>query len=340
MLNMNIESLLNQALKVYDLEPDSVFFEKTLPGFYHNDYHFKIRVQGNCYSARFIGTNRYSHDVFTELTDQVLAEQMKYIDFLNNNEVPFMRLIKTSNSEEYTKISWGGTEYTFLLFDWMDGQHITHCTESVSYRFGKMARKIHDISKDYKANLPRKSHIVGSKKFISILQNEARKHSMEVQSLLQNYIHLANEHVKMAYSTNHDEFIMQSDLNPLNVLWNDEENIIGIVDFEHIGYTDRIEGLAWLIKWYSRPNGIQSHDVSIKLTESFLLGYGAHDFIGNEERVRLSSLLWLTGSLNWGFVNKTMKVLKMEDLNLLEQHLDRFRSRGTNLSSLISTKKR
>ena len=129
---------------------------------------------------------------------------------------------------------------------------------------------------------------------------------------------------------------MQSDLNPLNVLWDNEENIIGIVDFEHIGYTDRIEGLAWLIKWYSRTSGLGSHDVSPKLTESFLLGYRSHDFLRQEELLRLSSLLWITGCLNWGFVNKTINILKNGNRNQLYDHLAIFRERGIKLSSLVS----
>ena len=41
------------------------------------------------------------------------------------------------------------------------------------------------------------------------------------------------------------EFIVQTDLNPLNVLWDSSEQIKGIVDFESISYVDRIEGLSF-----------------------------------------------------------------------------------------------
>ncbi|MEK1830292.1 phosphotransferase [Priestia megaterium] len=72
---------------------------------------------------------------------------------------------------------------------------------------------------------------------------------------------------------------MQSDLNPLNILWDETDSITGIIDFEHIGYTDRIEGIAWLIKWYSRTQGIGNNEVSPRLAQSLLKGYGMRSFL-------------------------------------------------------------
>jgi Ser/Thr protein kinase RdoA (MazF antagonist) len=330
-------SMLYHAIKLYDLDINTLMIEIELPGVYHTDYHYKIRVQEKSYSARFISQNRYDHDIFFELTDHVLEEQMEYIDFLNTNDIPFMRPISTIMSKRFAKINWNGVDYRFLLFDWIEGKHITHCTESVSFKFGMIARKFHDVSLNYKCTLPKESHVIGSMKMISILENVLLSANITDvnQSLLHEYIILAKEKIDCAY-TSKLEYIMQSDLNPLNILWDDEENIIGIIDFEHIGYIDRIEGLAWLIKWYSRTKGIESHDVSPELTESLLLGYNAKDFLRQEERTRLSSLLWITGCLNWGFVNKTIKILENEDQNHLVGHLAIFRDRGLKLSSLIS----
>ena len=68
---------------------------------------------------------------------------------------------------------------------------------------------------------------------------------------LREYINLATYHIECAYTSNL-QFIVQTDLNPLNVLWDSSQCVKGIVDFESIGYVDRIEGLAFLIKWYFR----------------------------------------------------------------------------------------
>ncbi|PEW84522.1 hypothetical protein CN445_20370, partial [Bacillus cereus] len=107
----------------------------------------------------------------------------------------------------------------------------------------------------------------------------------------------------------------------------------GIIDFESIAYVDRIEGLAFLIKWYSRTEGIQSHKVCSKVARAFLEGYKASNILTSNDYKRLSSLLWLSGSLNWNFVKKMLSVL--EDARRLEEHLKVYKIRGERLSSLL-----
>ncbi|MED1557036.1 hypothetical protein P4U73_12365 [Bacillus paramycoides] len=97
---------------------------------------------------------------------------------------------------------------------------------------------------------------------------------------------------------------------------------------------DRIEGLAFLIKWYSRTEGIQSYEVYSSIVRSFLEAYKAHNILTLNDYKRLYSLLWLSGSLNWNFVKKTMNIL--DDTRCLEEHLKVYRVRGERLSSLIS----
>ncbi|TCJ82334.1 UNVERIFIED_ORG: hypothetical protein EDC93_103518 [Bacillus cereus] len=47
----------------------------------------------------------------------------------------------------------------------------------------------------------------------------------------------------------------------------------------------------------------------------------------------IHSLLWLSGSLNWNFVKKTMSLLGEE--NELVEHLRVYKIRGGSLSSLL-----
>ncbi len=144
---------------------------------------------------------------------------------------------------------------------------------------------------------------------------------------------LAKYHIECAHTTDL-RFIVQTDLNPLNVIWNSNQCVKGIVDFESIGYVDRIEGLAFLIKWYSRTKGIESHEVYSSVAKTFLEGYRAHNILTSNDYKRLSSLLWLSGALNWNFVKKTLSML--DDVGRLEEHLKVYRVRGERLSSLIS----
>lgn len=164
-------------------------------------------------------------------------------------------------------------------------------------------------------------------RFIKLLENKGG-----TCKELRGYIELAKCHIECAH-TNSLEFIVQTDLNPLNVLWGLSQKVKGIVDFESISYVDRVEGLAFLVKWYSRTEGIHSHEVCSSVASSFLEGYKANNILTSNDYKRLSSLLWLSGSLNWNFVKKTLNVL--EDAGQLEEHFEVYRVRGERLSSLL-----
>lgn len=250
-----------------------------------------------------------------------------------------MRRIPTIEGLDFLKLTWEGSQYRFFLFEWIEGRHITHCTESVAYTFGAMARKIHTLAADHVSTLPQISHREGSIKFLTILEDATYATTSECRDLLSSYLSDAKKHIDFAFKSAR-EFIMQSDLNPLNILWDESETIIGIVDFEHIGYTERVEGLAWLIKWYSRTEGLSSHEVSPKLAESLLTGYGADDYLLREDWDRIPDLLWLTGCLNWGFVEKTVRILNqpgpVSKMTLeLDAHLTKYWERGKKLSALV-----
>jgi len=240
-----------------------------------------------------------------------------------------MQIQENMAGDCFSLLTWNEEQYRFVLSTWMEGEHITHCTETIAEVFGKEARKIHDISSTFQSpTFQKKSHLDGYGEFIKLLENKGGTCKQ-----LQRYMDLAKYHIECAH-TSDLEFIVQTDLNPLNVIWNSNQCVKGIVDFESIGYVDRIEGLAFLLKWYSRTEGIESHVVCSKIARAFLEGYGANNILTSNEYKRLSSLLWLSGSLNWNFVKKTMSLLG--DERKVEEHLRVYKIRGENLSVLVS----
>ncbi|CAG7597191.1 Stress response kinase A [Paenibacillus solanacearum] len=332
--------LLHYALAAYDMNADSVAVESVMPRNFHGDAHYKIRIGELAYSARFISGSRYEHDVFLPLTDAVLTEQMRFISFLNGHGIPFMRPVPTVSGEDYHKLVWNGAEYRFFLFEWIEGRHITRCTDSVAYKIGALVRRLHALAANYECALPKISHREGSLTFLSMLEEAASAAPAECRKLLHPYIADAQRHIGQAHRSTR-EYRMQSDLNPLNILWDDKEQCIGIVDFEHIGYTERIEGLAWLIKWYSRTAGLFSHHVSPALAQSLLDGYRASDDLKPADWERLPSLIWLTGCLNWGFVDKTRRIVKQsisasQMKTELDAHLTKYTERGAKLGALLT----
>lgn len=330
--------LIKKALKFYSLGNESLLIEKELhKDSWNSDLHYKIVADGKPFSARFIRNNRSPNNVFGEISNDTLFEQTKFCQFLVNNEVPFMHLLPVSEDLPFNTFEWENEIYRFILFEWIEGQHITHCDEYIAEEFGKMARKFHDISSLYKSSVfPKKSHLVGYSQFVDDLRSKAKAFEISLENLMmvEEYLETAEHHIEYA-KTKQFDFIVQSDLNPLNVLWDENKKVIGIVDFESIGYSDRIEGLAWLIKWYSRTNGIASTEMSPIVANAFIKGYKINEFLCKNDIGRLSSLIWLSGCINWNFVRSTIKILETNNDEMLKKHFDVYKQRGKKLLSLI-----
>jgi Ser/Thr protein kinase RdoA (MazF antagonist) len=330
--------LLEKALQPYFIGNGSLVIEKELHiASWHHDLHYKILVDGKAYSARFIKHNRSSNMVFGVITNEVLLEQAKFCQYLVKQHIPFMKLVPISETMPFHTVEWEGENYRFILFQWIEGQHITHCNEHLAEEFGKMARRFHDVSSVYDSSVfPKTSHLVGYNGFVDQLRNKMNSLSIPhyLFEMVEDYLKVTEGHLAKATTQSYD-FIIQSDLNPLNVIWNDDKIVTGIVDFESIGYTDRIEGLAWLIKWYSRTMGIHSSEMSSNVAYAFLKGYRADEFMRHHDIGRLSSLIWLSGCINWNFVKKTIFILETKDKEELKKHFDFYYHRGEKLLSLI-----
>lgn len=324
-----MKHIIKDVLINYFKEIHSLAVEEELhKNSWNTDLHYKIMVNGKRYSARFINSKRTINPAFGALSNEQLIEQVRFTYYLREHGVLFMQINKNRSGESFTLVAWNDEQYRFILSNWIEGEHITLCTEAIAEAFGKEARKVHDISSAFQSAIfQKKSHLDGYVEFINMLESKT-----STCKELREYIDLAKYHIDCAY-TSELEFIVQTDLNPFNVLWGSSQQVKGIVDFESISYVDRIEGLAFLIKWYSRTKGIQSHKVCPEVARAFLEGYKANNILTSNDYKRLSSLLWLSGSLNWNFVKKTMSLFG--DGRELEEHLKVYRVRGERLSSLF-----
>ncbi|QWH61558.1 aminoglycoside phosphotransferase family protein [Bacillus mycoides] len=324
-----MKHIIKDVLINYFKEIHSLAVEEELhKNSWNTDLHYKIMVNGKRYSARFINSKRTINPAFGALSNEQLIEQVRFTYYLREHGVLFMQINKNRSGESFTLVAWNDEQYRFILSNWIEGEHITLCTEAIAEAFGKEARKVHDISSAFQSAIfQKKSHLDGYVEFINMSESKT-----STCKELREYIDLAKYHIDCAY-TSELEFIVQTDLNPLNVLWGSSQQVKGIVDFESISYVDRIEGLAFLIKWYSRTKGIQSHKVCPEVARAFLEGYKANNILTSNDYKRLSSLLWLSGSLNWNFVKKTMSLFG--DGRELEEHLKVYRVRGERLSSLF-----
>ncbi|WP_176526010.1 phosphotransferase [Bacillus sp. AFS001701] len=291
-----MEKLIINILKQFPLSVHSIEIVKDFNiQKWHNDKHFKILVNNTAYSARFISIHRSNND-----SVKIIEEQIIFTEFLVENRIPFMQIVKSRMNERFLSVLIDNQSYRFILFKWIDGIHINNFNHMITEKVGMMAAGFHETAARFKSNsFPKKSHLIAYEGFVNSLIVELNSTEIleENKTLLSEYLELTKLHINNA-QTDQFEFIIQSDLNPLNIIWDIEDQTIkGIVDFESITYVDRIEGLAWIIKWYSKSSET-SNDRSKNLTEKFMNKFSEHFQIGTEHIDRLSSLLWLSGCIN------------------------------------------
>lgn len=333
-----MEKILKNILFQYPFSVESIEVVKELnPKSWHNDKHYKILINNYAFSARVISMQRSNNEFFGELSDEIIEEQIKFTEFLVENSIPFMQIVKSTKNERFLSVLIENQSYRFILFKWIDGIHITKFDHMITEKVGNMAASFHETAARYKCNsFPKKSHLIAYEGFVNrlIVELNSKDILKENKTFLSDYLELTKLHINNA-QTDQFEFIIQSDLNPLNIIWDNENlTINGIVDFESITYVDRIEGLAWLIKWYSKTSENTSIDMSKNLVEKFMNKYCDHFQIGTEHIERLSSLLWLSGCINWNFFNTTYELIKTNENNL-NKHLDYYLQRGKKLEALL-----
>jgi Ser/Thr protein kinase RdoA (MazF antagonist) len=338
----NRTELIYKACRSYHQPFQHLSIEKTiLSKGRHGDNHFKVKLDDTCYSLRLIPYMRYKESAFSLLTDTVLVEQLKYSDYLIAKGIPFMKRLEIGNNRYFTKIYHDGVEWRCCMFEWIEGEHITRNTVHTAEQVGKFAREFHDVSLPYISTaLPNVRHTSAYQKWVNSIRAYLKQPiSPKNRRLLTSYLELTQKYID---SANHVQVrqelkIITSDLNSLNVLWDKQERIVGVVDHEHISYSDRVQDLAWLIKWYSRTDGIESHNVASTLASALLKGYEAQAILKAEDYDRLTALLWLSGCFNYNFIRTTIDILDRptEENERLEEHLSRYLERGKLLIGLV-----
>ncbi|ARU60686.1 hypothetical protein CBW65_06000 [Tumebacillus avium] len=357
---------IREALQGFGLDPATLVVRRELPDNWHGDLHYKIAAEGKAYGMRFLAEVRSQEDgsPFVNLSDEVLREQMRYVDHLTGQGIPFMRRVPPVNGEAFVTVQDdGGILRRVVLFEWLDGIHITAMTMETAFRMGEMARRYHDASNGFKSDvLPRMIHTDNYLETLNSLRSERDKFTQpeergalldtymlntmdlaqegqlatEDLALLDAYLDQAEAMIKEAHRdpSELDHVIITSDINAINVLWDEQgQRITGIIDFEHISYSDRVQDLAWLMKWYSRNEGIQSHSVSGDLAQALMYGYRAHELLDADDYARFPALLWLSGCLNFNFVQRTTELMQ-KDPGQLRDHLAKYTERGKKLTAL------
>lgn len=305
----------------------------------HGDKHYRIICDDNVYSLRLLADDRYKSE--TQLASASdLNQQLRATDRMREHGLPFMKRIQPITDSSTFSTIQDDTDRTWrcVLFDWIDGTHITAQTKSSASKIGALLRQLHDIPVDSQFSFPVVDHTVAYQKWIHDLSKEDTTITSIDQQNLSNYLDLVQFHIYQAQRTSKNDVlpVLSTDFNALNILWKND-HIVGIVDHEHIGYSDRIQDLAWILKWYARNEGIHSFSVCHELAQTILENYDMKCF-NHDDFVRLESLLWLSGCFNFHFVQHTLTLLSDSIVSNeeLSNHLERYRQRGDALLSLLA----
>ncbi|UKS54715.1 phosphotransferase enzyme family protein [Exiguobacterium acetylicum] len=305
----------------------------------HGDRHYRITCDDNVYSLRLLADDRYRSETHLASASD-LNQQLLVTDRMREHGLPFMKRVQpTTDSSTFSTIQDDtGREWHCVLFDWIDGTHVTAQTNSSASKIGALLRQLHDIPVDLQFSFPVVDHTVAYRKWLHDLSKEDTTIASIDQQNLSNYLDLVQFHIYQAQRRSKNDLspVLSTDLNPLNILWKND-HIVGIVDHEHISYSDRIQDLAWILKWYARNEGIHSFNVSPELAQTILENYDMKCF-NHDDFVRLESLLWLSGCFNFHFVQQTFKLLSDSIVSSeeLSNHLERYRQRGKALISLLA----
>lgn len=209
-----MRQLIKKALIPYSIGEISLEIEKELHmNSWNGDLHYKIMADGVRYSARFLSDHRSPNRAFGDISNDVLYEQTKFSRFLRKNGIPFMRLVPVFKDKPFSIVEWNSESYRFILFEWIEGQHISHCDENIAEEFGKVAREIHDISSAYHTSaFSKTSHLVGYSQFVEELTISVNPAAIPEgnMAMIRRYIKNAKHHLEVSMTRKYD-FIIQTD---------------------------------------------------------------------------------------------------------------------------------
>lgn len=285
---------------------------------WHKDIQYKIKMNGNFYAARIMEkTREFNCLPPVILDDDMLKEQLRIGTFYDENHIPFMKNYMSDCL--YKAFRYQGNEYRFILHQWVEGDVVRYSTENVAYTMGNITRKIHD------ATLGMRSHtlveINGKQEFRERLQiiegNIVRR-----CECLDAYIEFSKEAIEKGFSSDSELIVVHGDLNYDNIILNEEEQIQGIIDFDSIGLSSRINEFAAVMKWYSK-NINEEYDsrLACKVWE----GYKTTDSFTRKELQCLPYLVWLRNCLTNRFVKYYLLSIKN---NSTEELIKRYSKSG------------
>jgi hypothetical protein len=263
------------------LQLDGCEIVETLPPNWHGDGHWRVRDRAaHDYSVRAIRAGRSMRVEETRPYDErtVLA-QVRVAEQFSAGGVPMMAVAAGPVVLD---------ECVVVAFDWLTGEIADVADGARAFAVGQLLARIHGCNLPGDDALPVHN---ASRAAVDALQR------LDGQ-IDDRFLARAGSVVERLGAAGLAPTVSHGDCNFPNVLWR-SDTVVGLVDFDQIGFVDPLEELAYAVKWWSRPRGIEVHEHDPALAGAVFDGYAAPAI----DRQRLADLLWLTGCLNANSVN-------------------------------------
>lgn len=292
-----------------------------LPMRWHKDLQYKIEMNATFYAARIMKKTREFNCIPPVFLDNdMLREQLKLGTFYNENHIPFMKNYMPDC--QYKTFQYQGNEYRLILHQWVEGDVVRYSTENIAYFMGNITRKMHDATSGMKSHALVETS--GRRDFWERLQilEENRVSRCEC---LDTYIEFAKVAFEKGFSSDSELIAVQGDLNFGNIILNEEEQIQGIIDFDSIGLSSRVNEFVGVMKWYSKN---KNEEYDSRLARKIWEGYGAMDSFTKKELQCLPYLVWLRNCLTNKFIKYYL--LSIKD-NSTEEIIKRYLKSGFDI---------
>jgi len=204
------------------------------------------------------------------ISKRLPVEDVKFeyeaIQYLSEKGIAVPNWIKTKNNNFYITI--GGN--IAVMFDFLDGYNVNHLpTQIQAHNAGKGLGLMSNVAPGFKTTSPRKRNI------FSELERAIRLSDIFIDQFEggKEFIDQIEEAIEFAKNQKEIEGLIHNDYRPGNVFFDNNNKVIGIIDFDWSCMGPIVKDLALAIVEWSFLDGMNKPDFN--LFDSFLEGYNS-----------------------------------------------------------------
>lgn len=255
--------------------------------------HFKSKLILTTTSGKFM-----IHPITASSRIGRIFYEKAFTGYLAQNGFPAQRLVETRGGG----IVFNHEEKSYYLTEFVDCSYLPTSrdllTETQLEEAANTLGKLHHLSKDYSGPRTHRVPFISGKVYSTL--NRLRN-LLAQRTKKDDFDLLAEEviNIKITYISKHPfekqdfmslpKIMNHGDYHAGNLLFDSNQHIIKVLDFEYCTEMPRIWDLAWALTWLCRKNATEafSGPVDLNKLKVFLSSYNYCNPLRNEERIHL-----------------------------------------------------